>query len=583
VTNAFKSDDSSLSISLPGTRSKGMTFPKKVRTPYRKLFLLSLIWTAIFILLIPAASSVAGAVSSPVHTEVQVNLLNLRTGPSTVYTRIQGLPFGTPLEVLFQEKEWLLVRLKDGTTGWVDGKYTGFTSNLADKLPPVIGEKATVTVNLLNVRLGADLNYQRINQLHLYDTVTVYFHEGDWVLIRLGDETSGWVYREYTSFTPQAAGTEPQIPDINAASETPPSAPHQQLTSAEEEEQYPYHVIVTSTPLRLREQPQLNSTPLGELTKDMVLIVLDKTKEDWLQVELPDGRQGWVAGWCTQKLEEDNKNSEKKGTDPLIRLAAVTADILRVRSGPGLDYTQIGRVFCGNHLLIQQEQNGWYYVRTPTGQYGWVSSEYTTPVNIVSRGNSSAKAYDVTQYQNITVVIDPGHGGQDKGATGISGLKEKNVNLTVALYLEELLRARGFNVVMTRKNDTSLTLAERAALAEKAKADLFISIHANASLYNKYASGTETYYYQNKKTSPQSLYLASLIQQEVSAALKLPSLGVKKAPFHVLRETSMPAALVELAFLSNAVDETILASDHCLKLAAEALYRAVLRYYNLNQ
>ena len=560
-----------------------MTFPKKVRTPYRKLFLLSLIWTAIFILLIPAASSVAGAVSSPVHTEVQVNLLNLRTGPSTVYTRIQGLPFGTPLEVLFQEKEWLLVRLKDGTTGWVDGKYTGFTSNLADKLPPVIGEKATVTVNLLNVRLGADLNYQRINQLHLYDTVTVYFHEGDWVLIRLGDETSGWVYREYTSFTPQAAGTEPQIPDINAASETPPSAPHQQLTSAEEEEQYPYHVIVTSTPLRLREQPQLNSTPLGELTKDMVLIVLDKTKEDWLQVELPDGRQGWVAGWCTQKLEEDNKNSEKKGTDPLIRLAAVTADILRVRSGPGLDYTQIGRVFCGNHLLIQQEQNGWYYVRTPTGQYGWVSSEYTTPVNIVSRGNSSAKAYDVTQYQNITVVIDPGHGGQDKGATGISGLKEKNVNLTVALYLEELLRARGFNVVMTRKNDTSLTLAERAALAEKAKADLFISIHANASLYNKYASGTETYYYQNKKTSPQSLYLASLIQQEVSAALKLPSLGVKKAPFHVLRETSMPAALVELAFLSNAVDETILASDHCLKLAAEALYRAVLRYYNLNQ
>ncbi len=583
MTNAFKSDDSSLSISLPGTRLKGMTFPKKVRTPYRKLFLPSLIWTVIFILLlIPATSSVAGVVSSPVHTEVQVNLLNLRTGPSTSYTRIQGLPSGTPLEVLFQEKEWLLVRLKDGTTGWVDGKYTGFTSSLADKLPPVIGEKATVTVNLLNVRLGAGLNYQRINQLHLHDTVTVYFHEGDWVLVRLADETSGWIYHEYTSFAPQAAGTEPQIPDINAASETPPSATHQQLTSAEEEEQFPYNVIVTSTHLPLREQPQLNSTPLEELTKDMVLTVLDKTNEDWLQVELPDGRQGWVAGWCTQKLEED-KNSENKGTDPFIRLAAVTADVLRVRSGPGLDYTQTGRVFCGNHLLIQQEQNGWYYVRTPTGQYGWVSSEYTTPINIVSRGNSSAKAYDVTQSQNITVVIDPGHGGEDKGATGVSGLKEKNVNLTVSLYLEELLRARGFNVVMTRKNDTYLTLAERAALAEKAKADLFISIHANASLNNKYASGTETYYYQNKKTSPQSLYLASLIQQEVSAVLKLPNLGVKKAPFHVLRETSMPAALVELAFLSNAVDETILASDHCLKLAAEALYRAVLRYYNLNQ
>ena len=377
MTNAIKSDDSSLSISLPGTRLKGMTFPKKVRTPYRKLFLPSLIWTVIFILLlIPATSSVAGVVSSPVHTEVQVNLLNLRTALQPLTPGYRDF-LRHPLEVLFQEKEWLLVRLKDGTTGWVDGKYTGFTSSLADKLPPVIGEKATVTVNLLNVRLGAGLNYQRINQLHLHDTVTVYFHEGDWVLVRLADETSGWIYHEYTSFAPQAAGTEPQIPDINAASETPPSATHQQLTSAEEEEQFPYNVIVTSTHLPLREQPQLNSTPLEELTKDMVLTVLDKTNEDWLQVELPDGRQGWVAGWCTQKLEED-KNSENKGTDPFIRLAAVTADVLRVRSGPGLDYTQTGRVFCGNHLLIQQEQNGWYYVRTPTGQYGWVSSEYTT-------------------------------------------------------------------------------------------------------------------------------------------------------------------------------------------------------------
>jgi N-acetylmuramoyl-L-alanine amidase len=557
---------------------------KKVRSPYKGPFYISLILAVVFISIL-ATTSVAGAVSSPVKIKVEVNLLNLRMGPSTAHTRIQGLPSGTPLEVLFREREWLLVRLKDGSTGWVDGKYTSFNKNMADKLPPVIGEKATVTVSLLNVRLGPDLNYQRINQLHQDNTITVYFHEGDWLLARLADGTSGWVYRQYTSFAPKAPDANPQTPDTNTEKESQPAEKSEQIvpqqqTPVKEVEQYPYKVIVTSSPLRLREQPGLNNAPVGEIPKETILTVLHKTKEEWLQVELPDGRQGWVAGWYTQKLEGNEERGEEKA-DTFFRLAAVNADVLRVRSGPGLQYPQIGRVFSGNHLLTLHEQNGWYYVRTPSGEYGWISSEYAAIINVVSRGTSSAQPVNPSQSKNITVVIDPGHGGQDNGATGFSGLKEKNVNLTVSLYMADLLQARGFNVVMTRKNDLNMSLAERVALAERINADLFISIHANASPNNKFASGTETFYYQNKEASPQSFYLASLIQQEVSAALKLPSLGVKKAPFHVIRETSMPSALVELAFLTNAVDETILGSDHCLKLAAQALYRAVLRYYNL--
>lgn len=560
---------------------------------------------------LPANSYAAGA--SPVNISVEVNLLNLRTGPSTAHAQIASLPCETALDLIFQEGRWLLVRLKDGRTGWVDGTYTSFSKIVVDKPPAVLGQKAAVAVGLLNVRQGPGLTFERTGQLHQDESITVYVHEGDWLLARLADGSSGWVYRQHTTFKPGEGNPDAAAQETNAASAGRPAAdtepaPDGKLTpgpKGEEAaefagagsegsegagnvegaetaafaagEQYPYKVVVTQVPLRLRDLPGLSNVPLEEIPLDTVLTVLQRNENDWLQVELPDGRPGWVAGWCTEKLEE---NSEKSSDAAFFRLAAVNADVLKVRAGPGLQYTQTGRVFYGSHLLALQEQSGWYYIRTPSGEYGWISSEYATIVNVVSRGSAAGQPTGLSS-QKITVLIDAGHGGPDNGATGFSGLKEKNVNLSVSLYLEQLLKNRGFNVIMTRKSDLGLTLGERVNRAEEAGVELFISIHANASANNKFASGTETYYYQNKKTSPQSFYLASLIQQEVSAVLKLPDLGVKKAPFRVIKETSMPAALVELAFLSNAVDETILKSDHCLQLAAQALCRAILRYYNL--
>ena len=92
-----------------------------------------------------------------------------------------------------------------------------------------------------------------------------------------------------------------------------------------------------------------------------------------------------------------------------------------------------------------------------------------------------------------TVVLDPGHGGRDPGATGLGGLREKDVNLRLSLILAKKLRAEGFKVVLTRKDDRYLDLVERTVIAESKHADLFISIHANASR-RKGTRGIETYY-----------------------------------------------------------------------------------------
>ena len=477
----------------------------------------------------------AANTDNQVNIKVEVNALNLMR--ACTYHSGYKTSLGTPYKCFFVKENWLLVRLKDGCTGWVDGQYTSF-SWFGGQATLITGEKALVKVNLLNVRLGPGLNYQKIKQLKLNATVTVYFHEGDWLLVRLADGTSGWIYTEYTTYAPSKSGGNQKQPAEKLPTGSPETSPQPLPEQTTGETRLPYQVMISEKSLRLREEPNLRAHQLQPSPRDHSY---RPTKEDnWLQVTSADGRQGWVAGWCTQIYAG---NEQGTVVENYFRLATVNADVLRVRSGPGLQYSQTGRIFSGNHVLTLKEQSGWYYVRLPNGNHGWICGDYATVKNIASRGETGTGS---SLTQKITIVLDPGHGGQDSGATGCSGLKEKDVNLTVALHLANLLRSSGFNIIMTRTEDKNITLAERVTLAEKAGADLFISIHANASLNNKYASGTETYYYPNKETSPQSFFLASLVQQEVSSALKLPGIGVKKASFHVLRETHMPAALVEL-------------------------------------
>ncbi|MDO9536516.1 MAG: N-acetylmuramoyl-L-alanine amidase [Bacillota bacterium] len=536
-----------------------------------KVLYIFMILSILFFILSAAAPS--EAVNSPLKGKVEVRLLNFRVGPSVSHTLIKGLPSGTPFEALFLEGDWMLVMLEDGSTGWACREFTSLSGQMSDKLPPVIAKKIVVEGSLLNVRLGPGLSYKKINELPRNTTATVYFERGEWLLVRLPDGASGWVSSLYTSYLDEDKKTT-EKPEQQSPSEPVKEEP----VKEEKEEQFPYNVSVTADPLRLREEPGLHNNPVGDIPKGTVLTVLDATEEQWLKVELPDGKQGWIAGWYTQRVE-----AQTGSPITYFRLATVNADVLRVRSGPGLEYSQTGRVFSGNHLITLQENNGWYYVQIPNGQYGWISGEFAsvkTVASNVSASSGSPSRGGNLNTPNITIVIDPGHGGNDNGATGFSGLKEKKVNLTVSLYVTEMLRARGFNVVLTRNSDIKLTLAERVAMAERVKGDIFISIHANAHP-NIFTSGTETFYYANKAASPQSFFLATLLQQETVGALKLPSLGVKKANFHVIRETTMPSALLELAFLTNAVDETMLSSDECLKMAAEAIYRAILRYYNL--
>ncbi len=178
------------------------------------------------------------------------------------------------------------------------------------------------------------------------------------------------------------------------------------------------------------------------------------------------------------------------------------------------------------------------------------------------------------------ILIDPGHGGSDSGAVSASGIREKDLNLALAARLAKALKSAGFQVMMTRNSDRFATLDERAAMAEKTGADLFISVHHNSSATNPDAAGMETFAPKADadtgiSRSRHAHRLAFLIQQEQSGVNRSPGRGVKHAGFKVLRKTRCPAVLIEAGFVSNPAEVKKCASAEQQMLLARAIARAV--------
>lgn len=174
------------------------------------------------------------------------------------------------------------------------------------------------------------------------------------------------------------------------------------------------------------------------------------------------------------------------------------------------------------------------------------------------------------------VVIDAGHGDHDPGAIGVTKKREKDFNLAMALKVEKLLaKEQNIEVVLTRSNDTFLELKERAKIANDLKADVFISIHANSGPST--ASGTETYYYHESDKA-----LANALHKEIVKAMGLKDRGVRYGNFHVIRETKMPGALLEVGFVSNKTDESKLFDPATQDRVAEAIVRGIKNYLKVD-
>lgn len=178
--------------------------------------------------------------------------------------------------------------------------------------------------------------------------------------------------------------------------------------------------------------------------------------------------------------------------------------------------------------------------------------------------------------QNKIIVVDPGHGGRNPGAIGISGLYESEVNYDVAVRVNEMLRDAGAYTIMTRESNEDPSLLERTELSNDNRADLFISIHADA--HPKESTRGSTVYGHYNATE-ENWALAWYVHDEIIKLTGLESKGLRAADFVVLRETKAPAILIEMAYLTNPEDESLLKNEEFRQKMAQGIFNGILRYF----
>ncbi|HFI0030359.1 TPA: N-acetylmuramoyl-L-alanine amidase, partial [Streptococcus suis] len=240
-----------------------------------------------------------------------------------------------------------------------------------------------------------------------------------------------------------------------------------------------------------------------------------------------------------------------------------------------------------------------YLARINKNQHKYSSGKYISHVyyrgtdgSMTAVGGTSVELPSTRSY---TVYIDPGHGGRDSGAS-YGGVHEKNLALSVSNKLRENLLKYGINVLMTRTGDYDVDFkTERSRMTNASNADLFISIHFNATGAGvSNATGIETYWYQydpeyqpkinkemhnNPTRLAESEILANKVQESLIKETGAVNRGVRRETFAVLRETAIPAILVELGFMDNPSELQVIKQDSYHTRLAKALAQGVMNWY----
>ena len=198
-------------------------------------------------------------------------------------------------------------------------------------------------------------------------------------------------------------------------------------------------------------------------------------------------------------------------------------------------------------------------------------------INYLRRNSSFLQLPNLKNNRSF-IVIDPGHGGLDPGAIGIGGIKESDVVLDVSKIVKKLLSEKGLKVVLTRNKEVDLDLPQRVSFANRKNADIFVSIHANASRGKRRdINGLETFFYRGWK----GRLLAKRIQKQIlKVSPGSPDRGVKQGRFYVIKNTKMPAVLVEIGFLTGRLDARRLDKSIHRKRIAYAIARGIIEYLN---
>ncbi len=418
----------------------------------------------------------------------------------------------TKLTITEEKDQWYNVRTAEGLSGWIE-KY--FVTVPAEKYV------ANNTQNKINVRTSPTTSSKAVGQLNPGDRV------------KYIDTYHSWHIIEYN-------GNECYVASW--------------LTDVEYENAQKIYLLHDETNIRSEASLTSNVTAQGNRYDSYEVLT---EKNGWLQIKLPEGQTGYVAGWLTtydQNYYSEGKAGYKK-----------TVEDLNVRSGPSTDHNQVQVLSKGSVVKVVGSENGWDKVVSEEGAVGWCSDDYLKETYPLS-GRS--------------ILLDPGHGGEDPGSISYSGKYEKYVNLEVANKVKDILESLGAKVYMTRTGDYYIKNKERGRMADRLNADILLSIHHN-SLNNSDYFGTSTYYNTIHYKDPAHGYnLAEAIYLNAITVNGIYRDGIFDRNYEVLRETNTPAALIEIGFMSNPYEEMNIHSGSFQYAVAEKIAAGIVDYFN---
>ncbi|MFW6308475.1 MAG: N-acetylmuramoyl-L-alanine amidase [bacterium] len=338
----------------------------------------------------------------------------------------------------------------------------------------------------------------------------------------------------------------------------------------------------------------LNSIRTSRFDRETIRIVADLNKEvnyQWLEEESEDGYHHTISfqkGIRDIMLSEDDDYNNikidlsgkvdyevRKFSDPHrivvdIRDLDIDKQELDLPSAEGI----IEEINTG--IFEEGEEKRFRIVFELDEFYGY-------DINSKSRDDSIEIALPLFEKDDEKfgdlIIIDAGHGGFDPGAIGPSGVREKDITLNLAREVDSRLSDSGYNVKLTRDRDEFISLPERVKIAEDENAGLFVSIHANAAR-NSYSNGTETYISLN---GPElDMNLAQRIHSSLMEEIKLEDRGIRKDNFYVIKNTTMPSVLTEVAFLSNSHEESLLDSELFRRRVARSIADGIVEFMEKN-
>lgn len=398
----------------------------------------------------------------------------------------------------------------------------------------------------VNIRSGPGLENSILQKADKGQAFLLIKKEEEWSQINLGNGEYGWVANWLL---------------------TPSTDTGSQHTTQEQ------LAISIADHLRVRKMPGTNSEIIGILNKGESVEVIE-TDNNWVKINTPAGH-GWVYQEYLTVLDQPTEKKSKIEANKVEKIiekknVVILNNHTNIRKGPDLTYPVIQKANMGDTFQILESENNWYKIRLSGDEMGYVASW------IVSLEKAMIKTPQKDQersLKNKIIVIDPGHGGHDKGTTGFSGVIEKDLTLRTAKLLVGQLQSAGAKPILTRGTDTFLSLPQRVKRAGTEHADVFISIHYD-SILDPSVHGVTTYYYHSYQKP-----LAIEVHSALSNLSTVKSRGIKFGDYHVLRENNQKAVLLELGYLSNPTEEKKVVSDRYQTIVSSAIFEGIKNYF----